>query len=65
MKKEVTKEVEQLIEKLELNCIIEEFKDKVNWYYISYYQTLSEDFIREFHNKIDWYCFSRYKNLSE
>ena len=27
---------------------IREFKDKVNWSYISYSQKLSEDFIREF-----------------
>ena len=33
---------------------IREFKDKVDWWYISKYQTLSEDFILEFREKIHW-----------
>ena len=31
---------------------IREFKDQVNWYYISIHQKLSEDFIREFCNEL-------------
>jgi hypothetical protein len=53
MKNSVKKEVEKLIKYFELNCSIEEFKDEVNWCYISYYQNLSKDFIREFQDKLD------------
>jgi hypothetical protein len=38
---------------------------KIDWNYISRYQTLSEDFIREFQDKIDWYYISCYQKLSE
>ena len=44
---------------------IREFKDKINWDYISKYQKLSEDFIREFKNKVNWMYISRDKTLSE
>ena len=53
MNKEVTEEVENLIRELKLDCSIEEFKDKVDWNYISRCQKLSESFIREFEDKID------------
>jgi hypothetical protein len=32
--------------------------------YASYFQTLSEDFIREFKEKVDWGCISAKQNLS-
>ena len=49
---------------------IQEYKDldaqgKVNWNFISYNQTLSEDFIRKFQNKVNWYYISRYQKLTE
>jgi len=47
---------------------LREFQDKVDWldwYWISRYQTLSEDFIREFQDKVNWYCISRYQKLSK
>ena len=44
---------------------IEEFKDKVDWGYISIYQKLSEDFIREFKYKVDWDYISEYQKLSQ
>jgi hypothetical protein len=65
MNKTVQKEVKELINKLNLNCTIDEFENKVDWYWISYYQKLSEEFIREFENKVDWNCISRSQNLSE
>ena len=61
----VKKEVEQLIEKLDLNCSIEEFKDKANCINISYFQFLSEDFIREFKDYIGWDIISKYQILPE
>ena len=65
MKNKTTNEVKQLIKGLNLNCSVNEFKDKVDWGYISYYQTLSEDFIREFKNKVKWYSISKSQTLSE
>ncbi len=52
MKKTVQTEIKNFIKVLNLNCSVlncsvEEFKDKVNWSYISVYQKLSEDFIRK------------------
>ena len=45
-----------------------EFKDKVDWYSISAYQTLSEDFIREFNsgrNQVHWDWISQFQILSD
>jgi hypothetical protein len=44
---------------------IREFKDKVDWEFVSEYQDLSEDFIREFKDKVDWYWISFRQILSE
>jgi len=65
MNKKVQEKVEKLIEELELNCTIEEFKNKVVWWNISVYQTLSENFIREFQDKVDWKIISIFQELSE
>ena len=65
MNKTVEKEVEKIIKEYKLNCSIEEFKDKVNWDYISYSQKLSESFIKEFQDKVYWDCISIYQKLSE
>lgn len=43
---------------------IREFKDRVNWYYISMSQILSEDFIREFEDNVVWYNIRKYQILS-
>ena len=42
-----------------------EFKYRINWFAVSIYQNLSEDFIREFKDKIDWPSISIYQRLSE
>ena len=39
--------------------------DKWDWIKISYYQKLSEEFIREFQDKVDWYLISIRQKLSE
>ena len=65
MEKSVKKEIEFLIKKLNLNCSVEEFKYKVDWFYISKFQKLSEEFIREFKDEIDWVWISEYQKLSE
>jgi len=64
MKNSVKKEVEKLIKKLDLNCSIEEFKDKVKWNGVSYSQKLSLDFIREFKDKVNWTFISNSQKLS-
>jgi hypothetical protein len=44
---------------------IREFKDKVDWRWISGNNPLYEDFIQEFEAFVDWEAVSRYQNLSE
>jgi len=44
---------------------IREFKDSVNWEYISKYQNLSESFIREFKDSVYWERISENQKLSE
>ena len=44
---------------------IREFKDSMNWGYISQIQKLSEDFIREFKDSVNWYWISSFQKLSE
>jgi hypothetical protein len=39
--------------------------DEVDWLDISFYGTLSEDFIRKFQDKVNWNCISQYQKLSE
>lgn len=53
MKDTIKNEIENLIKKLNLNCSIAKFSDKVNWYYISKCQKLSEGFVKEVDLKID------------
>ena len=65
MKKQVINEIEKLVKELNLNCIIEQFKEKVDWNYISIHQKLSEDFIRECKEKVNWDIISIYQKLSE
>jgi len=65
MNKKVEKEVKSLIKELNINCSIKEFQDKVNWYYISHSQTLSEEFIREFKDNVNWVNISSSQTLSE
>jgi len=65
MKKSVKEEVRSLIKKLELNCSVKKFKDKVDWEWISIHQKLSENFIREFKDKVYWGRISAYQKLSE
>ena len=39
--------------------------EEVDWWYISVFQKLSEDFIREFQDKVWWSWISEYQKLSE
>lgn len=63
------KEIEQLINVYNLNCSIEEFESKANWYWISQYQKnyihLSEEFMRYYSNNLHWNIISVEQTLSE
>jgi len=63
----VKQETQNIINKLNLNCTIEDFENQidVNWYFISEYQKLSEDFIRKFRNQLNWLDVCEYQQLSE
>ena len=52
MKRSVQAEIKKIIKEENLNCTIKEFKDSVDWDYISEYQKLSEEFIKEFKDKL-------------
>ncbi|HRS26616.1 MAG TPA: hypothetical protein P5140_08770, partial [Methanofastidiosum sp.] len=65
MKKVILQEIKNLIQKLNLNCSIKEFPERVNWRDISSEQKLSKDFIREFKDKVNWEFISAYQELSE
>ena len=65
MEESVKKEIKEYIKTLKLNCSINEFKDLVDWNDISYYQKLSEKFIREFKDLVDWNNISYDQELSE
>ena len=54
MLKAVRKEVEKLIKELELDCSVEEFKFKADWYFICIHKKISENFMREFRERIYW-----------
>ena len=41
-------------------------KDKVDWFYISEFQQLSESFIEKYKDKVYyWFCISKYQKLSK
>ena len=65
MNKELIKEIEGIIKSEKLNCSVKEFKNNVDWAYISINQKLSEPFIREFKDKVAWGWISEYQKLSE
>jgi len=69
MNNKVTKEIKQLVKKLDFDCSVEEFKNTIDnaeyWNNISCSQTLSEDFIREFKNEVNWCYILTYQTLSE
>ena len=65
MKASLRKEISSLINKLKLNCTIDDFKNKVGCYNISSSQKLSENFIEKFENKVNWNNISYYQKLSE
>ena len=49
----------ELLEKCETN------PNQIDWFNISRYQKLSEEFIEKFQEKVYWNCISQYQKLSE
>ena len=45
--------------------IIQDFSDRVDWNWISYYHRLSEMFIRKFADNVDWIWVCCFQKLSE
>ena len=54
----LTKEIETLIKDCNFDCTVEDFKDKVDWHWISKFRCISEEFVREFQNSLDWQSFN-------
>ena len=65
MKECVKEEVKEIMGKYHLNCGIEDFSKKIDWFDISCKQKLSGDFIEEFECHLNWVCISKYQKLSE
>jgi len=65
MTNKVKKEVEEIIKEYNLPFSVEEFKDRIDWLFVSIRKTLSESFIREFQDKVEWQCISYNQKLSE
>ncbi len=71
--KKIVIEIKKLInaENLNINLnlpdeeLIQQFKDKVSWYYMSAHQKLSESFIEKFKDKVNWGWISSSQKLSE
>mgnify|MGYP006054136013 FL=1 len=69
----IIQEIKQIIksEKLDIDLnlsndqLIQEFKNKFRWYYISQHQKFSESFIEKFQDKVDWFWICQYQKLSE
>ena len=47
------------------NASLSQNLKKIDWYWISCHQTLSENFIREFQDRVNWDDISYYQTLSE
>jgi hypothetical protein len=61
----VIAEIKKIIKNLNLNCVLEKFKNKANQNCISISQKLSENFITEFQDKENWNRVSMYQRLPE
>lgn len=60
-----TDKIEIIEEITDIEGLIEENKDNVNWKLITYRQKLSEDFIEKYQDRFDWDFISRFQRLSE
>jgi len=54
MNNKVKKEIKKFIKIFNLNCSVEEFKDKVDWYDFYYFAIFTEDCIEELRAKGAW-----------
>ena len=56
MNDKVKKEVVSIIDALHLDCSIDDFREKADWFQISNTLTISVPFIREFQDKVVFNC---------
>ena len=45
--------------------LIEKYQEKINWFWVSGFQKLSEKFIEEYRDRMSWILISKYQKLSE
>jgi hypothetical protein len=45
--------------------VYEIYENKIDWEYVSQYQTLFEGFMVKYEDKINWECISAFRTLSE
>lgn len=65
MNDKIKQEVLKLIKHYNMECLIEDFAARADWFYVSQYRYLSEDFIREFQDRVSWAAISSKQKLSE
>ena len=65
MTKQLKKEIENIISSQGINCPVEKFIQKANWFSLSLCQPLSIEFIEYFEAKINWDSFFRNKKISD
>ncbi|MEG2289595.1 MAG: hypothetical protein RSC24_06470 [Clostridium sp.] len=63
--KYICSKIKFLEEITDIEGLIRENQDNVNWYIVSSRQKLSQEFIREFKDKVCWWDVSRWQRLTE
>lgn len=65
MTNSLKKEIETIIHSQGLNCPVEKFKKKANWYSLSLCQPLSVEFIEYFIDEVNWNSLYENKKISQ
>ena len=65
MTKSLKQEIEEAIAGQSLNCSIDKFAQKTNWYSVSISRNLSVEFIEYFIDNINWVAFKENKRIPE
>jgi len=65
MNKALKKEIEDIIDEKRLHCSIEEFIHEINWYWVSVYRRLSDEFMVRYKRYLNWGYISSFQQLSE
>jgi len=65
MTKTLQKEIEKIMKSQNIDCHIDKFVNKANWYSLSLCQPLSTEFIEEYIDNINWFSFFLNKQISD